>query len=109
MFRARIIGNESSLQIIHENFGNYILSDNNGEYYFTCPEFQNQDEENLFSFAKEKLEDMLLILNLKIDDPCNVDLGHVENIKKKRCKRYLLKTKIHSSKTNIYERIDQYQ
>lgn len=80
MYRAEIRGNETSLEIIHKNFKDYVLQEE-GKYFLTCEKFQTIDKDDLFSFAGKILNDILFILNLKINEPCDANLGAIENVK----------------------------
>lgn len=101
MFRAQIAGDEDSLQILHKNFGEYILFEDN-EYFLICPQFQNMGTDNLFSFAEKKLQHMLFILNLKINEECNVKLGAIENVKNDGKKDIYLKADPIIVKSKVY-------
>ncbi len=79
MWKALIKGDPTSLETLEKNFSSYIQKDNN-EYYINCPQFQNFSEQyQLYSFAKEKLQKMVTILEINFDFPIKAKVTNLVN------------------------------
>lgn len=100
MFRAQLIGDENSLQILYKNFEDYIQFENE-KYFMICPQFKKIANKDLFLFAEEKLNHMLFILKLKFNEDFNINLGSIENIAKDGSKNIYLKVDPIKIKINV--------
>ncbi|AEG17669.1 hypothetical protein [Methanobacterium paludis] len=90
MFKVQIKGDKTSLEILDKNFENIKFEEDN--YFLECPEFEKIDEKEIFPFAEEKLKQMLFLINLKIDNSCNAEVGAIEKTKKDGTKCMLIIT-----------------
>ena len=89
MWRAEIIAEINCLKIIHEKFPKFVINEED-KYYLTCPQFQDLNNNDLTTFAKLTLQNILDFVNLQFGETFEGKIGSYENIKENGTKDVIL-------------------